>query len=167
MTCDGSLVFWTDEPGGRRRLGRGGSRSAAPDGPAQGAFAGCPLRFDGCADSQIDALTTQVEEGHVGVYWRGGALLSSITRPGYHWYGCTHCLVSCFSILIKLDPSVAICRKSPIDSFRGVQVTMQVRRAQMERRLRVLIILWGLRLCADGSGARHPVWYQWRRGSVL
>jgi len=34
------------------------------------------------------------------VYWRGGALLPSITRPGYHW-------------------------KLPIDSFRNVQITMQ------------------------------------------
>ena len=25
-----------------------------------------------------------VKEGHVGVYWRGGALLSSVTEPGYH-----------------------------------------------------------------------------------
>lgn len=32
-------------------------------------------------------LTTlhQVPEGHVGVYWRGGALLSTITNPGYHF----------------------------------------------------------------------------------
>jgi len=44
----------------------------------------------------------KVDEGHVGVYWRGGALLgpSSITRPGYHW-------------------------KSPITSFRNIQITMQ------------------------------------------
>nr|GMD28653.1 erlin-2-B [Ipomoea batatas]GME13838.1 erlin-2-B [Ipomoea batatas] len=26
----------------------------------------------------------QVPEGHVGVYWRGGALLSTITNPGFH-----------------------------------------------------------------------------------
>ncbi|KAK9120913.1 hypothetical protein Syun_018530 [Stephania yunnanensis] len=26
----------------------------------------------------------QVPEGHVGVYWRGGALLKNITEPGYH-----------------------------------------------------------------------------------
>ena len=26
----------------------------------------------------------QVREGHVGVYWRGGALLRTITGPGYH-----------------------------------------------------------------------------------
>lgn len=26
----------------------------------------------------------QVEEGHIGVYWRGGALLSSTSDPGYH-----------------------------------------------------------------------------------
>ncbi|XP_042529425.1 LOW QUALITY PROTEIN: erlin-2-B-like [Dipodomys spectabilis] len=27
----------------------------------------------------------QVPEGHVGVYWRGGALLQTITSPGFHW----------------------------------------------------------------------------------
>ncbi|KAI9091967.1 hypothetical protein K1719_027902 [Acacia pycnantha] len=26
----------------------------------------------------------QVPEGHVGVYWRGGALLKTITKPGFH-----------------------------------------------------------------------------------
>lgn len=25
-----------------------------------------------------------VEEGHVGIYFRGGALLDEITEPGYH-----------------------------------------------------------------------------------
>ncbi|CAI0390763.1 unnamed protein product [Linum tenue] len=27
----------------------------------------------------------QVPEGHVGVYWRGGALLNTITEPGFHF----------------------------------------------------------------------------------
>ncbi|XAR65274.1 hypothetical protein NMG60_11009332 [Bertholletia excelsa] len=33
-----------------------------------------------------NSLTTvhQVPEGHVGVYWRGGALLKTITEPGFH-----------------------------------------------------------------------------------
>jgi regulator of protease activity HflC (stomatin/prohibitin superfamily) len=26
----------------------------------------------------------QVDEGYRGVYWRGGALLSTVTRPGFH-----------------------------------------------------------------------------------
>jgi len=42
----------------------------------------------------------KVDEGHVGVYWIGGSLQSSITRPGYHW-------------------------KWPFASFRNIQVTMQ------------------------------------------
>lgn len=42
----------------------------------------------------------KVEEGHVGVYFFGGALLSSIAEPGYHW-------------------------KSPLTSFLNVQVTLQ------------------------------------------
>lgn len=25
-----------------------------------------------------------VQEGHIGVYWRGGALLSSVSDPGFH-----------------------------------------------------------------------------------
>eukprot|EP00252_Welwitschia_mirabilis_P017483 TRINITY_DN3874_c0_g1_i2.p1 TRINITY_DN3874_c0_g1~~TRINITY_DN3874_c0_g1_i2.p1 ORF type:complete len:356 (-),score=68.32 TRINITY_DN3874_c0_g1_i2:327-1394(-) len=33
--------------------------------------------------SSIDIIH-QVPEGHVGVYWRGGALLKSITGPGFH-----------------------------------------------------------------------------------
>lgn len=27
----------------------------------------------------------KIEEGHVGVYFRGGALLEGTTEPGYHW----------------------------------------------------------------------------------
>jgi len=27
----------------------------------------------------------KVEEGHVGVYFRGGALLPGTEEPGYHW----------------------------------------------------------------------------------
>lgn len=30
------------------------------------------------------SILHQVEEGHVGVYWRGGALLKTITDPGFH-----------------------------------------------------------------------------------
>ncbi|EXB44836.1 hypothetical protein L484_026416 [Morus notabilis] len=30
------------------------------------------------------AILHQVPEGHVGVYWRGGALLKTITDPGFH-----------------------------------------------------------------------------------
>ena len=26
----------------------------------------------------------QIPEGHVGIYYRGGALLTSVTAPGYH-----------------------------------------------------------------------------------
>lgn len=43
----------------------------------------------------------KIEEGHVGVYYRGGALLSSVSNPGYH-----------FMIPI-------------ITSFRSVQTTLQ------------------------------------------
>ena len=42
-----------------------------------------------------------VDEGHVGVYWRGGALLDRVESPGMHW-------------------------KAPFfDSFENVQVTFQ------------------------------------------
>jgi hypothetical protein len=27
----------------------------------------------------------RIEEGHVGIYWFGGALLPFTTDPGYHW----------------------------------------------------------------------------------
>jgi hypothetical protein len=30
------------------------------------------------------AILHQIPEGHVGVYWRGGALLKTITGPGFH-----------------------------------------------------------------------------------
>lgn len=43
----------------------------------------------------------RVDEGHVGVYWRGGALIPRVTHPGYHL-------------------------KVPfIDTFENVQVTLQ------------------------------------------
>lgn len=43
----------------------------------------------------------RIEEGHVGVYWRGGALIPRVTQPGYH---------------LKIPF---------IDSFENVQVTLQ------------------------------------------
>lgn len=43
----------------------------------------------------------RVEEGHVGVYWRGGALIPRLTHPGYH---------------LKIPV---------IDTFENVQVTLQ------------------------------------------
>uniref|UniRef100_A0A0C9S1Q3 TSA: Wollemia nobilis Ref_Wollemi_Transcript_23617_1386 transcribed RNA sequence n=1 Tax=Wollemia nobilis TaxID=56998 RepID=A0A0C9S1Q3_9CONI len=36
------------------------------------------------AFSSFFGLLHQVPEGHVGVYWRGGALLKGITDPGFH-----------------------------------------------------------------------------------
>ncbi|KAB1999756.1 hypothetical protein E1A91_D12G184800v1 [Gossypium mustelinum] len=30
------------------------------------------------------SILHQVPEGHVGVYWRGGALLKTIPEPGFH-----------------------------------------------------------------------------------
>ncbi|KAG6512587.1 hypothetical protein ZIOFF_030712 [Zingiber officinale] len=36
------------------------------------------------SDSSLSMLH-QVPEGHVGVYWRGGALLETTTNPGFHW----------------------------------------------------------------------------------
>lgn len=32
------------------------------------------------------SIVHQVPEGHVGVYWRGGALLKTITEPGMHLF---------------------------------------------------------------------------------
>ena len=43
----------------------------------------------------------RIEEGHVGVYWRGGALIPRVTLPGYH---------------LKIPI---------IDAFENVQVTLQ------------------------------------------
>ncbi|KAK7317936.1 hypothetical protein RJT34_02577 [Clitoria ternatea] len=34
--------------------------------------------------SNTFSILHQVPEGHVGVYWRGGALLKTITEPGFH-----------------------------------------------------------------------------------
>jgi regulator of protease activity HflC (stomatin/prohibitin superfamily) len=49
----------------------------------------------------INLSIHKVEEGHVGIYWRGGALLKRITKPGWHF-------------------------KFPfIDQFENVQVTIQ------------------------------------------
>jgi regulator of protease activity HflC (stomatin/prohibitin superfamily) len=39
-----------------------------------------PLSADG---HSLD-IVHQVPEGHVGVYWRGGALLKTVTSPGFH-----------------------------------------------------------------------------------
>ncbi|GMH15283.1 hypothetical protein Nepgr_017124 [Nepenthes gracilis] len=64
----------------------------APNGvfPALFTFFSCVI----AAIALVSAMSTvhrslivlhQVPEGHVGVYWRGGALLNTITDPGFHW----------------------------------------------------------------------------------
>lgn len=51
------------------------------------------------------AILHQVPEGHVGVYWRGGALLNTITDPGL-----LLCLIYCTSHVYDiLDICVGIC----------------------------------------------------------
>lgn len=45
--------------------------------------------FDYVMDYQVmfpSSLVHQVPEGHVGAYWRGGALLNIITEPGIYEY---------------------------------------------------------------------------------
>lgn len=46
-----------------------------------------PLLFVAIGISTLFVITGfhKIEEGHVGVYFRGGALLQGITEPGYHW----------------------------------------------------------------------------------
>lgn len=43
------------------------------------------ILFTAAAGGLLFASTIhQVPEGHVGVYWRGGALLDETTGPGFH-----------------------------------------------------------------------------------
>ncbi|KAK8699706.1 hypothetical protein V6N13_115789 [Hibiscus sabdariffa] len=37
-----------------------------------------------CNHTKTLSILHQVPEGHVGVYWKGGALLKTITEPGFH-----------------------------------------------------------------------------------
>ncbi|KAF3783789.1 Erlin-2 [Nymphaea thermarum] len=52
------------------------------------------------SDAEDSSILHQVPEGHVGTYWRGGALLNTITSPGFH---------------VKL----------PITRYEAIQVTIQ------------------------------------------
>ncbi|XP_049934800.1 uncharacterized protein LOC116257792 isoform X2 [Nymphaea colorata] len=61
------------------------------------------------SDAEDSSILHQVPEGHVGTYWRGGALLNTITSPGFH---------------VKL----------PITRYEPIQVTIQT--DQVVNRLR-------------------------------
>lgn len=71
------------------------------------------------------SILHQVPEGHVGVYWRGGALLKTITDPGtflillslqtiVSWHTCAHVVSSGFHVKMPL-----------ITQYEPVQVTIQ------------------------------------------
>jgi hypothetical protein len=47
------------------------------------------------------AILHQIPEGHVGVYWRGGALLKTITGPGI--YHSSETLRGCSSYIYRCD----------------------------------------------------------------
>lgn len=50
------------------------------------AAAATSILLSSASTSKISlTILHQVPEGHVGVYWRGGALLKTITDPGFHW----------------------------------------------------------------------------------
>ncbi|KAL8150213.1 hypothetical protein V2J09_020021 [Rumex salicifolius] len=76
---------------------QGGARLAAPPSPPQlpaGAFNAFVVLvviliavFSVISSMPTNSFTIlhQVPEGHVGAYWRGGALVNEITDPGFHW----------------------------------------------------------------------------------
>ncbi|KAI3929902.1 hypothetical protein MKW98_004056 [Papaver atlanticum] len=48
------------------------------------AFIAIPALIFMSTSNSTFSILYQVPEGHVGVYWRGGALLKTITDPGFH-----------------------------------------------------------------------------------
>lgn len=71
-----------------------------------------------------------VSEGHVGVYWRGGALLSTITQPGFHLKLPMVTSVSQVQVTIQTDSVTDI----PCGTSGGVLVNFD--RVEVVNRLR-------------------------------
>uniref|UniRef100_A0A453I0Z9 Band 7 domain-containing protein n=4 Tax=Aegilops tauschii subsp. strangulata TaxID=200361 RepID=A0A453I0Z9_AEGTS len=76
--------------------------------------------------SAPSSILHQVPEGHVGVYWRGGALLKTITTPGTFFPKCFFSLF-CLSVsLLILSLLLGYHLKLPfITQFEPIQVTLQ------------------------------------------
>ncbi|PWZ05591.1 Erlin-2 [Zea mays] len=73
-----SMPRFQQQPSGRQPPQPGA------DSFAFGVFAFIAICFVLISLSVPSSVLHQVPEGHVGVYWRGGALLKTITPPGFH-----------------------------------------------------------------------------------
>lgn len=73
------------------------------------------------------SILHQVPEGHVGVYWRGGALLKTITDPGNLHWTFSHLLAYSFNLAcFSLFYNSGFHLKLPlITQYEPVQVTLQ------------------------------------------
>eukprot|EP00252_Welwitschia_mirabilis_P017482 TRINITY_DN3874_c0_g1_i1.p1 TRINITY_DN3874_c0_g1~~TRINITY_DN3874_c0_g1_i1.p1 ORF type:complete len:234 (-),score=43.03 TRINITY_DN3874_c0_g1_i1:327-1028(-) len=95
--------------------------------------------------SSIDIIH-QVPEGHVGVYWRGGALLKSITGPGFHLkmpflthYEPIQVTIQTDQVLIAVEKQKVV--EKEVETQKKMAVTeaekdAQVSRILMEQRLK-------------------------------
>jgi hypothetical protein len=52
------------------------------------------------------AILHQIPEGHVGVYWRGGALLNTISEPGM---SISHCVPFISGVALSFGFFFAFC----------------------------------------------------------
>uniref|UniRef100_U3J5T9 ER lipid raft associated 2 n=1 Tax=Anas platyrhynchos platyrhynchos TaxID=8840 RepID=U3J5T9_ANAPP len=76
-------------PHGRRRAPaddarRAGSGSRVPPRPGMAQLGAAAALCLGCLAAAFLSAIHKIEEGHIGVYYRGGALLTSTSGPGFH-----------------------------------------------------------------------------------
>lgn len=112
------------------------------------------------------SILHQVPEGHVGVYWRGGALLKTITDPGNLHWTFSHLLaygfnLACFSLFYNSGFHL----KLPlITQYEPVQVTLQTDQVIFWSnlwRLRILSLhSFTLNFGIFFAGEGHSLWYK-------
>lgn len=129
------------------------------------------------------SILHQVPEGHVGVYWRGGALLKTITEPGFSlelsfWFYKLKCLAESFQAKLLICISFELLGfhlKLPlITQFEPIQVTLQtdqVKKFSTVLRLTFLLNKFLPRAALKNInfvfvvnvGEGYPLWYKrWR-----
>ncbi|KAH9329768.1 hypothetical protein KI387_001876, partial [Taxus chinensis] len=73
------------------------------------------------ASSSLD-IVHQVPEGHVGAYWRGGALLKTITSPGFHFKTPFLTQYEPIQVTIQTDKEAEIDGHSILSLYNGSAV---------------------------------------------
>lgn len=115
----------------------------------------------------------RIQEGHVGVYFKNGALLESVTDPGIHWSQPFVTRVEQIKVRPEtkyLDPMICTTQDGVRNVFRDVQVISSIDKTQvyeLDVPQKVKRFSWYMFHCFLGLAFGSLVWDEDERYSHL